>query len=96
METIKDLLKLNPAAVVYFCFKKRRRADMHFVKMAKKAFLVEEIFDEDRPVFQRQGLFLFSFASRTGQGQQGQKANQGGDGTRLAKNGGSKIQSVSS
>lgn len=37
---------------------------MNFVKMAKKAFKVEEIFDEDRPVFQRQGLFLFSFTSR--------------------------------
>uniref|UniRef100_A0A0D2XMH5 Elongation factor methyltransferase 6 n=1 Tax=Fusarium oxysporum (strain Fo5176) TaxID=660025 RepID=A0A0D2XMH5_FUSOF len=58
------LAELNPAAVVYFCFKKRRRADMTFVKMAKKAFKVEEIFDEDRPVFQRQGLFLFSFTSR--------------------------------
>ncbi|KAH6891397.1 putative methyltransferase-domain-containing protein [Thelonectria olida] len=91
MATLKDLLELNPAAVVYFCFKKRRRADMNFVKMAKKAFLVEEIFDEDRPVFQRQGLFLFSFASRTGQ--QKQRANKA---IRLAKNGDSKIQSVSS
>ncbi|WXC57704.1 hypothetical protein SNK03_003611 [Fusarium graminearum] len=64
MSTLKALLELNPNAVVYFCFKKRRRADMNFVKMAKKAFKVEEIFDEDRPVFQRQGLFLFSFTSR--------------------------------
>lgn len=61
MQTLKDLLELNSAAVVYFCFKKRRRADMSFVKKAKKAFLVEELFDEDRPVFQRSGLFLFSF-----------------------------------
>lgn len=67
MSTLKALLELNPTAVVYFCFKKRRRADMNFVKMAKKAFKVEEIFDEDRPVFQRQGLFLFSFTSRPSQ-----------------------------
>ncbi|KAM0198314.1 hypothetical protein ACHAPI_004270 [Fusarium lateritium] len=67
MSTLKALLELNSAAVIYFCFKKRRRADMNFVKMAKKAFKVEEIFDEDRPVFQRQGLFLFSFSSRTSQ-----------------------------
>ncbi|KAG8677317.1 Protein-lysine N-methyltransferase efm6 [Fusarium poae] len=67
MSTLKALLELNPNAVVYFCFKKRRRADMNFVKMAKKAFKVEEIFDEDRPVFQRQGLFLFSFTSRSSQ-----------------------------
>ena len=64
MQTLKDLLELNDQAVVYFCFKKRRRADMSFVKMAKKAFFVQEIFDEDRPVFSRQGLFLFSFRSR--------------------------------
>jgi protein N-lysine methyltransferase METTL21A len=64
MQTLRDLFELNPEAVVYFCFKKRRRADMHFVKMSKKAFLVEELFDEDRPVFQRQSLFLFSFRSR--------------------------------
>ncbi|KAH7325901.1 putative methyltransferase-domain-containing protein [Stachybotrys elegans] len=64
MQTLRDLFELNQEAVVYFCFKKRRRADMHFVKMSKKAFLVEELFDEDRPVFQRQSLFLFSFRSR--------------------------------
>lgn len=64
MQTLKDLLELSPDAVVYFCFKKRRRADMNFVKKAKKAFLVNEIFDEDRPVFSRSGLFLFSFRSR--------------------------------
>lgn len=64
MQTLKDLLELTPDAVVYFCFKKRRRADMSFVKKAKKAFFVEEIFDEDRPIFQRSGLFLFSFRSR--------------------------------
>lgn len=67
MSTLKALLELNSTAIIYFCFKKRRRADMNFVKMAKKAFKVEEIFDEDRPVFQRQGLFLFSFSSRTSQ-----------------------------
>ena len=66
MQTLKDLFTLNEEAIVYFCFKKRRRADMQFVKMAKKAFQVDEIFDDDRPVFQRQALFLFSFKSRTG------------------------------
>lgn len=64
MQTLKDLMELNPDAVVYFCFKKRRRADMQFVKMAKKAFVVEEIFDQDRPVFSRQALFLFTFKAK--------------------------------
>ncbi|KAG6294077.1 hypothetical protein E4U09_002730 [Claviceps aff. purpurea] len=61
MQTLRDLFALNDEAIVYFCFKKRRRADMQFVKLAKKAFLVEELFDQDRPVFERQSLFLFSF-----------------------------------
>ncbi|UNI20823.1 Protein-lysine N-methyltransferase efm6 [Purpureocillium takamizusanense] len=64
MQTLKDLFVLNEDAIVYFCFKKRRRADLQFVKMAKKAFVVEELFDEDRPVFSRQSLFLFSFRSK--------------------------------
>lgn len=64
MQTLKDLLILNNDATVFFCFKKRRRADLQFIKMAKKAFHVVEIFDEDRPVFQRQALFLFTFRSR--------------------------------
>ncbi|KAF4970955.1 hypothetical protein FZEAL_9944 [Fusarium zealandicum] len=92
MSTLKTLLELNSAAIIYFCFKKRRRADMNFVKMAKKAFKVEEIFDEDRPVFQRQGLFLFSFTSRTGQ----QKASKCQGEIRLATNGDRKSKSVSS
>ncbi|KAI6784217.1 putative protein N-methyltransferase [Emericellopsis cladophorae] len=65
LQTLKDLLELNSEAVVYFCFKKRRRADMQFVKVAKKAFAVDELFDEDRPVFSRQSLFLFSFRNKT-------------------------------
>jgi hypothetical protein len=75
MQTLRDLFELNPEAVVYFCFKKRRRADLQFVKSAKKAFKVEELFDEDRPQFQRQSLFLFSFTSRTNGGSGGRGAN---------------------
>ncbi|KFA74596.1 hypothetical protein S40288_05803 [Stachybotrys chartarum IBT 40288] len=65
MQTLQDLFELNVDTVVYFCFKKRRRADLQFVKMAKKTFRVEELFDQDRTVFQRQALFLFSFTSRS-------------------------------
>ena len=66
MRTLRDLLTLNEQAVVFFCFKKRRRADMHFVKTAKKAFRVDELFDEERHLFQRRGLFLFAFRARDG------------------------------
>lgn len=37
---------------------------MNFLKNAKKIFLVEEVADEDKPVWERQGLFLFTFKKR--------------------------------
>ncbi|KAK3941248.1 protein-lysine methyltransferase METTL21D [Diplogelasinospora grovesii] len=64
LQTLQDLLALSPTATIYFCFKKRRRADMQFLKSAKKIFQVTEIEDEDRPVFSREGLFLYTFTSR--------------------------------
>ncbi|KOS21587.1 Uncharacterized protein ESCO_005067 [Escovopsis weberi] len=74
-----DLFAVNEGAVVYFCFKRRRRADMQFVKKAKKAFLVEEVFDEDRPVFSRQNLFLFTFRSRGSKSKSKSKMDDGKD-----------------
>jgi protein N-lysine methyltransferase METTL21A len=65
LQTLGDLLSLCPTATIYFCFKKRRRADMQFLKKAQKAFRVAELHDEDRPVFSRQGLFLYSFTCKT-------------------------------
>ncbi|KAK0741187.1 putative methyltransferase-domain-containing protein [Schizothecium vesticola] len=61
MQTLKDLLELRPSTTVYFCFKKRRRADMQFLKAAKKAFEVVEVDDDDKPVYSREGLFLYRF-----------------------------------
>jgi len=64
MSTLEDLLGLCEQAVVYFCFKKRRRADMQFMKSARKKFLVEEIEDMDRDKFSREGLFLYTFRDK--------------------------------
>jgi len=61
LATFEQLLDLCEDVVIYFCFKKRRRADLQFMKNAKKRFLVEEIEDQDREVFSREGLFLYSF-----------------------------------
>lgn len=61
LATLEELLALCDDTVVYFCFKKRRKADMHFMKNAKKKFLVQEIEDIDRATFSRQGLFLYTF-----------------------------------
>jgi hypothetical protein len=71
-QTLSDLLALNENATVYFCFKKRRRADPKFLKKAQKMFVVEQVADEDRPVFSREGLFLYTFRSK--KAQQKQKA----------------------
>ncbi|KAJ0287942.1 hypothetical protein CBS470a_005094 [Colletotrichum nupharicola] len=64
LETLTNLLTLEPDATIYFCFKKRRRADMQFLKKAQKAFQVTEMVDDDRAIFSREGLFLYTFASK--------------------------------
>lgn len=61
LATLEDLLELCKESVIYFCFKKRRRADLQFMKNARKKFVVEEIEDEDRQTFSREGLFLYTF-----------------------------------
>jgi hypothetical protein len=61
LATLQELLELCGDAVIYFCFKKRRRADVQFMKNARKKFLVEEIEDVDRKTFSREGLFLYLF-----------------------------------
>ena len=61
LTTLEELLELCKDAVIYFCFKKRRRADMQFIKNARKKFVVEEIDDQDRGTFSREGLFLYTF-----------------------------------
>lgn len=64
IQTLTELLTACPEAVVYFCFKKRRRADLQFMKSAKKLFLIEELEDEDKPVWSREGLFMYTFRSK--------------------------------
>ncbi|KAK1754628.1 protein-lysine methyltransferase METTL21D [Echria macrotheca] len=64
LQTLQDLLDLCPSATIYFCFKKRRRADMQFMKTAKKTFQVTEIEDADRAVFSRESLFLYTFSRK--------------------------------
>ncbi|KAI1085275.1 hypothetical protein F5B20DRAFT_521635 [Whalleya microplaca] len=65
LTTLSDLLELCPSATIFFCFMKRRRADMQFLKTAKRMFNVSEVADDDRPVFSREGLFLYTFTRRT-------------------------------
>ncbi|KAI9924047.1 hypothetical protein ASPWEDRAFT_167304 [Aspergillus wentii DTO 134E9] len=62
--TLKDLL--GPESVCYFCFKRRRRADLRFIKMAKKAFDIEEVHDDpDVDIYRRENLFLYAIRSKS-------------------------------
>ena len=57
LETLKALV--GPNTTVYFCFMKRRRADMRFMKAARKAFVVQEVGDDpDRARYTRQNIHL--------------------------------------
>ena len=56
-QTLKDLI--GEKTVCYFCFKKRRRADLQFMKVARKMFNVKEVEDDpDKEIWSREGLFL--------------------------------------
>ncbi|KAF4553323.1 Lysine methyltransferase-like protein 2 [Elsinoe fawcettii] len=62
-QTMQDLIGDN--TVCYFCFKKRRRADLNFVKAAKKLFVVEDLDDPDRPTFSRENIYLYRITKKT-------------------------------
>lgn len=59
LQTLGDLI--GPSTVCYFCFKRRRRADMHFVKAMRKQFLVENVEDDpDQPKYARENIYLYA------------------------------------
>lgn len=64
ISTLQDLL--SPGSICYFCFKKRRRADVRFMKMAKKAFDVEEVQDDpDSAIYKRESIFLYTIRPKS-------------------------------
>lgn len=57
LQTMQELI--GPDTVCYFCFKKRRRADMNFVRMARKVFKVRDVEDDpDKEFWGREGVHL--------------------------------------
>ena len=61
-QTMTDLI--GPNTICYFCFKRRRRADLHFMKTAKKQFDVQEVDDDlDKNIYSREKLFLYVLGS---------------------------------
>ncbi|KAI9873775.1 MAG: hypothetical protein M1830_010616 [Pleopsidium flavum] len=51
---------IGPETVCYFCFKKRRRADLQFLKKARKMFEMREIEDDlGSEEYSRENIFLY-------------------------------------
>ena len=62
-ETLRELV--GPNTTCYFCFKKRRRADAHFMTKVKKQFDVQEVTDDpDRDAYARENIFLYTIRAR--------------------------------
>lgn len=67
VSTLESLLA--PGSVCYFCFKKRRRADIRFFKLARKIFDIVEIRDDpDVEAGRRESIFLYSIRPKLAQG----------------------------
>jgi len=58
-QTLEELI--GPNTICYFCFKKRRRADVQFMKAAKKTLVIEDVLDDpDREVYARENITLYA------------------------------------
>jgi protein N-lysine methyltransferase METTL21A len=62
LETLKDLI--GPDTTCYFCFKKRRKADMRFIKDMMRTFHVEEVDYSWRNEDRRATIFLYMLTRR--------------------------------
>lgn len=60
LDTLDILLRMKEGSVCYICFMKRRKADLGFVRKAKKRFDVVDggLDDPEREVWQKEGIFL--------------------------------------
>jgi protein N-lysine methyltransferase METTL21A len=63
LQTLDDLIGLKTTC--YFCFKKRRKADMRFIRDMMKRFHVEPINYNEQQAAQREGIFLYAVTRKT-------------------------------
>lgn len=63
LQTLDDLI--GPTTVCYFCFKKRRKADMRFIRDMMKKFEVADTNYDRRETNRREGIFLYQVRRRT-------------------------------
>ncbi|KAJ9607925.1 Protein-lysine N-methyltransferase efm6 [Cladophialophora chaetospira] len=62
LKTLSDLI--GPSTTCYFCFKKRRKADMRFIRDMMKKFHVEMVDYGTKEEDQRQNIFLYAVTSK--------------------------------
>lgn len=62
LQTLTDLV--GPNTTCYFCFKKRRKADMRFIRDLKKNFQVTEVEYEWRQEDRHDNIYLFAVTLR--------------------------------
>ncbi|EXJ58650.1 hypothetical protein A1O7_06078 [Cladophialophora yegresii CBS 114405] len=63
LQTLRDLI--GPSTTCYFCFKKRRKADMRFIRDMMKTFNVDYVDYDGKEGDRRQGIFLYSVRRKT-------------------------------
>ncbi len=64
LQTLVDLI--GPSTICYFCFKKRRKADMRFIRDMMKKFAVEQIEYAGRDQDQKEAIFLYQVQRKKG------------------------------
>ncbi|TKA78171.1 hypothetical protein B0A55_03908 [Friedmanniomyces simplex] len=58
LQTLEELLR-GEGSVCYFCFKRRRRADMQFLRAARRGFVVGDVGDDpEGEGYARENIFL--------------------------------------
>lgn len=62
LQTLKDII--GPSTSCYFCFKKRRKADMRFIRDLNKTFDVIDVDYEDKEIDRRNTIFLYEVRKR--------------------------------
>jgi len=65
LQTLADLI--GPNTICHFCFKKRRKADMRFMRDLMKKFTVQEIHYEGSVQDKRDTIFLYRVTARGGE-----------------------------
>ncbi|KZO92188.1 hypothetical protein CALVIDRAFT_601694 [Calocera viscosa TUFC12733] len=65
VQTLCDLTARSPSAEIFFCYKKRRKADKRFFILLKKHFKWEDVEDDpQRPVYSRDAILLLRLHRR--------------------------------